>query len=41
MRSTTLAICVAAIAASAAATAQGEEKIHELRASPDRASGIF
>jgi acetamidase/formamidase len=34
MRSTTLAMCVAAIAAGAAATAQGEEKIHELRASP-------
>jgi len=29
-----LAMCVAAIAACAAATAQGEEKIHELRASP-------
>ena len=34
MRSTTLSMCVAAIAACTAATAQGEEKIHELRASP-------
>src|SRR5258707_14783798 len=34
MRSITLAICVAAIAAGATVTAQCEEKIHELRASP-------
>src|SRR6266436_916351 len=34
MRTRMLAMCVAAIAACAAATAQGEEKIHELRASP-------
>src|SRR5712671_1582023 len=34
MRSKILAITAAAIAAGAAATAQGEEKIHELRASP-------
>src|SRR3984893_2338672 len=34
MRSITLAICVAATAAGATVTAQCEEKIHELRASP-------
>src|ERR1700738_3739823 len=34
MRSITLAICVVAIAAGATVTAQCEEKIHELRASP-------
>src|SRR5262249_37710310 len=34
MRSTTLAMCVGAAAVCAAAAAQGEEKIHELRASP-------
>src|SRR5262245_40916132 len=34
MRTTTLAISAAAIAACAAATAQSQEKIHELRASP-------
>src|ERR1700739_3257780 len=34
MKSTTFAICAAAIAVATAATAQGEEKIHELRASP-------
>src|SRR6202048_3387495 len=34
MRSITLAICVVAIAAGATVTAQCEEKIHELKASP-------
>ena len=34
MRTTTLAICFSAIAACAAASAQGAEKTHELRASP-------
>ncbi len=34
MRTKLFTTCVAAIAACAAATAQGEEKIHELRASP-------
>jgi acetamidase/formamidase len=34
MKSTIFAICAAAVAVGAAATAQGEERIHELRASP-------
>jgi hypothetical protein len=34
MKLTALPLCVALIAGGAAATAQGEEKVHELRASP-------